>query len=651
MKCNPGNLRSRPQALARHPLVATGLSRLVLRPTMRGVSASRLFRFVVVSAGLALLIVAMGCRREPDGAAERIAPNPNAPAAYPAVITPPSTNIARARPHLKDTSWKAAPFWVLHTELSPAILVHASTRYLGLFTDLAECGLGAPTHVAWSTRDGPRAQKAGATHDVSAMEENWLVVWFAGAAGWTNWDAPWAVFLQRKPGWLRVDEKGLHLEFPAAAGDVVLLPLYGYFKLPPSGRDYLTEHGLPGRKLRSWQWEKTLARDPLTRLRYWAGATRELPIYCEETFSADRGRDELTIRWRFERHSIEDDWRTRHLKLAPVSPPLSLAVKESAFPVRFSNPFFDMEIPTPLGPYTAVQGEDAFDATFPLLHYVNESAAVNEAGILAQANAQPPSSAVPEKWSTFGRPGLAPLGDETARCAGKARLAYKSGDIDGYNYATYQFVRELTLLWDRQRGAEYFRKQQPWHSMEWMDEEVFVAGLQADGWKLDGPNYPAQAAERLFVTRWNGFADADIARFYRDWLREDVRRELGWTQHRGLATNAAASLARARSLLLGESPKQYARLIPPGAPSPFVAGAEREVSGPNPTLLTEVQLVDQAGRPSTNAWPRLVWPTWKTPAGDTCSFGRIKPARDGKPTSVRRIPLNWNTEVITFGLP
>jgi len=633
------------------PSVATGLSLLGPRFTMRGMLALGLSRFVVIWAGTALLVIAAGCQRQPDGVTERIAPNPNAPSAFPALTTAPSTHVARARPHSNETGWKADPFWVLHTELSPAILVHSSTRYLGLFADLAESGLSAPAHVAWSTRDGPRAYQAGTTHDVSAMEENWLLVWFAGSPGWTNWDAPWAVFLQRKPSWLRLDEKGLHLEFPEAAGDVVLLPLYGCFKLPPAGHDYLAEHGLPSRKLLSWQWEKSLARDPLTRLRYWAGATRELPIYCEESFSVDPGRDEVTMRWRFERHSIEDDWKTRPLKLAPVSPPLGLAAKDAAFPVRFSKPFFDMEIPTPFGPYLAVQGEDGFGATFPLLHYVNESASGGGSDSNALAAAKETSSVAPGWWSSFGRPSLSPLGEEAARCAANARRAYKSGDIDGYNYAAYQFVRELTLSWVRQKGAEYFRKQQPWHSMEWMDEEVFLAGFHTGGWSLDGPNYPAQAADRPFATRWNGFANADVARFYRDWLREDARRELGWYAKRGLATNAAAGLVQARSLLLGETPARFARLVPPAAPSPFVAGAEREIPGPNPTLLTEVQLVDRDGRPSTNVWPRLAWPAWRTPAGGAWSFGRIKPARDGEPKSARRIPLNWNTEVISFTGP
>ena len=68
-----------------------------------------------------------------------------------------------------------------------------------------------------------------------------------------------------------------------------------------------------------------VTRDPLTRIRYWASATREFPIYCEDSFSVDRARDSVTIRSRFHWRSINDDWKTRHIKLAPLSPPLAHA--------------------------------------------------------------------------------------------------------------------------------------------------------------------------------------------------------------------------------------------------------------------------------------------------------------------------------------
>ena len=52
------------------------------------------------------------------------------------------------------------------------------------------------------------------------------------------------------------------------------------------------------------------------RVKYWACATREFPIYCEDSFSVNRAKDSVTIRQRFQWHSIEDDWKTRHIKVA-----------------------------------------------------------------------------------------------------------------------------------------------------------------------------------------------------------------------------------------------------------------------------------------------------------------------------------------------
>ena len=167
---------------------------------------------------------APGCKPQSSAPKDRVPPNPSAPARYGPPTGVAAKEIPRALPPSRDTNWQSAPFWILHSELSPGILVHSSTRYLGLFADLAESGHGAPTHGAWSTKDGPRAFKPGVTHDASGQEENWLLVWFAGATNWTNWDSPWAVFLQHKPSWLRLDERGLHLEFPASVGDVVVMP-------------------------------------------------------------------------------------------------------------------------------------------------------------------------------------------------------------------------------------------------------------------------------------------------------------------------------------------------------------------------------------------------------------------------------------------
>lgn len=657
-------------------------------------------------------------------------------------------------------------------------------------------GLGTPTFVAWATINGPRTFKRGESFTLTNMAENWVLVWWTGAEGWTNWDSPWVVYLQYQPNTMKLDAEGLHLEFPRTAGDVVLLPLYGYDKPPQEGRDFRAEHGLPQPKVKvkTWEWPKVITRDPLTRVRYWASATREFPLHCEDSFSVDRARDSVTIRSRFRWRSIDDDWKTRHIKLAPLSPPLAQAAKPGGFPVQFSGRWFDLEMATPYGPYLAIEGADEFDATLSVLQYVNETEALDPPAtngpptvllaldklrtIAARAVQQMGTSSggregvssspqliegagwfakalpyceettrsnvlsalrksfregtgqpgvkqiedlwvyahftgdwefVKERWPIvkklfttsaqacwpgFGAKGFAAIGDEAAHCAAFSRLAYRAGDMDAYNYACYIFARQLTLLFLKQRGADYFRHHQPWHSMEFMDEEVFLTRLEdgAVGWRMDGPKYPAMTGERLFDKRWARFNDWDVARFYRDYLKEDVRHELNWLQGRWPAERRwhnepgeLPSLVQLRSLLLNETPAElaavaspdqftgspsgvlasclsvlrtshptrYQRLIPPGDPSPFVTGLEREISGANTDLIAsiEYQEFDSNTKSNRTTWPRLTWPQWKTPTGAVWGFGYIRPVHDESPRTVRVVPLNWNTRAIVFDVP
>src|SRR5437588_11910162 len=111
------------------------------------------------------------------------------------------------------------------------------------------------------------------------------------------------------------------------------------------------------------------------RFKYWSSATREFPIYCEDSFSVNRSRDTLIIRQRFQWHSIDDDWQTRHIKLAPISPSLALATMEKNFPVEFSKPVRDFAVCTPLGPYMGTENVDSFDTTLKVLPYINETEA------------------------------------------------------------------------------------------------------------------------------------------------------------------------------------------------------------------------------------------------------------------------------------
>jgi hypothetical protein len=279
-------------------------------------------------------------------------------------------------------------------------------------------------------------------------------------------------------------------------------------------------------------------------------------------------------------------------------------------------------------------------------------------------------------WVGFGPHGVVALGDDAAGALAFARLAYKAGDMDSYNYGCQMFARELAHHYAKQRGAKYFQDNQPYRSMEPIDGDVFLTSLHTDGWHIGGPKYPANAVEREFEKRWRRFHNEDVARFYRELLPVDVKRELdvlplgspGERRARN-EPDALPSLVQLRSLLLNESPAQLAsnavpdkftgsaggvianclailrasrpprfeRLIPGGEPSPFVAGIERDVAGPN------VFLTQQVGAES-NSSTRITWPVWKTPTGVAWNFGEVSVATNA-PAVAEAIPLNWNSRV------
>jgi hypothetical protein len=751
--------------------------------------------------GIALSILGLmaGCKKsEPAGPAGRPLPKPNAPARYgppPSTATLVATNLAPVDPAgMRETNWSARPYSIVETELSPAILLRSTNRYLGLFTELRRHGLGAPSHVAWSTPGGPRAFQNGKLLDVAGMEENWLLVWFTGASGWNQWDSPWAVFLQHRLSSMRLDSDGLFLTFPREAGEVVLLPLYGAWKAPASASDPLMARQRDAKKknqIKTWEWAKALPRDPLVRLRFWAGATREFPVRATDEYSVHRAEDSVTLRSRIAYHRIVDDWGTRPLRLAPISPVLGLALLEPGLPVRFSGKPFDLEIFTPAGPYFGIPEAEGFDATFPVLAYIHETEATPDLTTNAPSPAlraaldqlrqaaremttSPAGGGMPDawklpdapvwlarslphldapdramaaaalrqqlsgetearfealwayahfsgdwdfirarwaklrnefrmgaamNWTAFGRTNITDHGELAAPCAAYARLAYQAGDLEAYGYACSLFARELVHLWVRQRGAGYFRAQQPVHSMELMDEEVFLTDLAiGSGWNLDGPRFPGSAKERKYTRRWNTFKDPDVARFLQDYLGPDIRREINWLvagPARGASNEApdgwpdGALLTQLQSLLgdhLGEPsttapggrssqlklsnlsadgiplpasrrlagalaviramvPPEYERLIPPAPATPFVIGLERERREGSAPLIATAALL----RAATPGWPELRWTdeAWRGPDGGPWSFGQIKFTRS--PAPPRRTDgglINWNTRVV-----
>ena len=775
-----------------------------------------MFRSWTLASTIAVVFCA-GCREERSETPRT--------GVYGALTNSPAQTFPRARPdRSSEAPWTNGELAVIQTELSPATLYHSMSKTLSFFANMPETGIGGPTFAAIETEQGPKIFKPGERIEPMRMRESWFVVWWVGATNWTNWDSPWFLTLQHRPKRIQFDANGLHFTFADEAGYAALMPMYGYYKPLQAEREPSPFTALKEKKKRvlTWEWFKALPADPLARARYWASALREFPIYCEDSFSVDRAHDSLTIRQSFRWLSWSDDWNTKHLKLAPLSPVLAHAYREG-FPAEFSKKPYDMEIFTPYGPFYGVEGADSYDVTLPLLRYVNETEAIettftnSHPGVTASleklqktARAKFPSpdkynydhggvnnfcwaiqgdqwyaKALPymddatrataiaslkkylrddvlvanrfklrefpkgsghtyyllegpgigswnvlgdagkfsanmletlwayahftgdwelirerwplirklfvtpaqTRWVGFGRDEIAELGDEAAPCLAMARMAYKVGDADTYNYACYMFVRELAHHWLKQRGAKYFRENQPWHSMEAMDEEVYLTNLWGDlaGWQIDGPNYPAKTGERQFNNRWVRFKDADVGRFYRDYLQGDLKRELDllqtrWPEKRRWNNDShiMPSLVQLRSLLLNESPAElanvapvekfsgppsgiiascisvlrtshptrYERLIPAAPPTPFVAGLEREVAGPNVYLVQSVatEVRDRNAGQTNATWPRVSWWGWKTPTGTPWNFGQVTPSTNA-PVKTETTLLNWNTRV------
>lgn len=188
------------------------------------------------------------------------------------------------------------------------------------------------------------------------------------------------------------------------------------------------------------------------------------------------------------------------------------------------------------------------------------------------------------------------------------------------------------------------------------------------GWELAGPGYPASTTEPWPGERWVRFLDGDVARFCRDHLAAEIRRdvaqmeqalekgrlaaagvaglnEMGFTapgstgrlslENPPLATGMASEIiARCLGVVRAEGLVRTERLIP----AVELDGLEAEGSDV-PTEGHLIQTVEAgSGRPPT--WPRLRWGNWVTPTGAVWDVGDVRAGNDENPRGVSRRAVN-----------
>jgi len=265
-------------------------------------------------------------------------------------------------------AWTEEPFAVVRSSLSPAWLVRSVGRGLEFFADMPE----GPAFVLMPVGGGTATIEAGGRLDGSAMAEPWLLASFAGAGGWERFDAPYLIVLQHRPAGIVFDAGGLRLDFPAEAGYVACLPLYGYLKLPQQAQDFRREHGLPPLGIQSWTWRGAGPPDDvIERCRWWSRVLRAYPLNLRETFSIDRSRETVTMRQDVEWLETEDDWGTEPLRLHPLPPTLGLVYLDPGFPIEYSHPIHDPHYFTPYGPYLGALETDRLEMEYHVLQYVH----------------------------------------------------------------------------------------------------------------------------------------------------------------------------------------------------------------------------------------------------------------------------------------
>ncbi|MCC6231082.1 MAG: hypothetical protein IT580_00455 [Verrucomicrobiales bacterium] len=347
---------------------------------------------------------------------------------------PRGTNAAVAkasRPAAAAWAWPAeSELAVVQSALVPYSLWHSRERAVRWFGALSEVGRGGPSFLAYSSPTGIATLRVGAVVEGAQLRENWLLVGFAGAEGWTDWDSPWAVFLQRRPESVALGTNGVEARFGAEAGHFAMMPLYGYYKPPQKDRGVLAAQGLKEKELLTWEWPLVVARDPLTRLRYWAGATRWYPYDVETSVTVEEGGAAVVMAHRFRGWEIPDDWGTRTVKVAPVSPLLGLALKsEPTLGAEVKPRPFDFEIATPSGPYYAVPDAESVTVTLPLMDLVATAEVLDadapapvgtESAAIAQAVRERVRTLMSERFGPgtgagSGTTGRLGLGDEAMR--------------------------------------------------------------------------------------------------------------------------------------------------------------------------------------------------------------------------------------------
>ncbi len=197
---------------------------------------------------------------------------------------------------------------------------------------------------------GPRALSEAAKLDGRSLRTGWLVI-----IPDADRAAPTAIFLTRRPGSISLQPSGLELAFPSGFGALFIGRLWGIRQLSIDPRK-------PAGLQRIARQAQRL--EPICLA---------FPVDCTEAFRVLPDGVEIVDAFKFREHRSE--FGTKPRRLAPIPPPLALAVTRGRYPARIAGKPLDLEVATLCGPYMAVAG--------PRLRYALPRAPEDHYGLIA----------------------------------------------------------------------------------------------------------------------------------------------------------------------------------------------------------------------------------------------------------------------------
>lgn len=244
-------------------------------------------------------------------------------------------------------------------ELSPAWRINTDSNSVNIFDGIKNYGAGLPSHMAFMSADGKvKVAKSGESFSGNEMAANWILVWFNGSEGWNEFDIPWLFTLQKKPESVSIGSDALNIKFGGPAGYISGMPIFGVKLLPPS---------------ETASWSNTFPEKMTARCSLWSGILADAPQNVARSFSIDYRKDSMTLHDKCTYFPIPDEWNTKPVKIAPLSPALVLSADSGNIPITVNKENDDLSFATLHGPYVAVRNADEYLVSIGnLVHFTNE---------------------------------------------------------------------------------------------------------------------------------------------------------------------------------------------------------------------------------------------------------------------------------------